>query len=275
MNIDAFARQIFPNPSTIEAIYVAEAKYGLSRVKPYLGSGETLEIGAGAMILAAYLASDGYRVTALEPLSMGFQHLRDIQERVSVVCKARGIHFDVIDAKAEDLRLSDRFSLVFSINVLEHVEDPSRMLHNAYRALAPGGKALMCCPNYHFPYDSHFGIPLLGKRLTEILFARKIATMPDVWRTLNFIARRDVLRISRDIGVTPQFNRDVMADMIGRIAEPEFRARVPVRLRGVVSLANRARWITRYVPLSLHPYMEFTMSKDVPATATSAASQKF
>ena len=263
MNIDAFARHIFPTPSNIEAIYIAEAKYGFSRIEPYLGSGEILEVGAGAMILAAYLASAGYRVAALEPLSMGFQHLREIQERVRAVCKARGIHFEVIDARAEDLDVHDRFSLVFSINVLEHVEAPRQMLHKAYRALAEGGTALMCCPNYHFPYDSHFGIPLLGKRLTEIVFAKRIATMPDVWRTLNFVTRTDVLRICGEIGITPQFNRDVMTDMIARIAEPEFRARVPAVLRGALSLASRARWITRCVPLSLQPYMEFTMSKDL------------
>jgi SAM-dependent methyltransferase len=54
------------------------------------------------------------------------------------------------------------FDVLLMHEVLEHVTDDRATLREAHRVLAPGGKAVIFCPNRLYPFETH-GI-FLGKR---------------------------------------------------------------------------------------------------------------
>lgn len=56
----------------------------------------------------------------------------------------------------------DTFDVVLLHEVLEHVTDDQATLRETHRVLAPGGKAVIFCPNRLYPFETH-GI-FLGKR---------------------------------------------------------------------------------------------------------------
>ena len=56
----------------------------------------------------------------------------------------------------------DTFDVVLLHEVLEHVTDDQATLQETQRVLAPGGKAVIFCPNRLYPFETH-GI-FLGKR---------------------------------------------------------------------------------------------------------------
>jgi SAM-dependent methyltransferase len=66
-------------------------------------------------------------------------------------------------AVGEHLPFADNtFDVVLLHEVLEHVTDDQATLREARRVLAPGGKAVIFCPNRLYPFETH-GI-FLGKR---------------------------------------------------------------------------------------------------------------
>ncbi|MDF1839213.1 MAG: class I SAM-dependent methyltransferase [Planctomycetota bacterium] len=70
---------------------------------------------------------------------------------------------------ALDLDFPDgKFDLVVSVDVLEHVEDPQRMMQEVGRVLAPGGVAIMTFPQTKFPitYDPING--MLGRKVVSL-----------------------------------------------------------------------------------------------------------
>lgn len=63
---------------------------------------------------------------------------------------AKGFDFRCVDATS-DADLGDCFDRVFAGDVIEHVNDPVRMLQFVKRHLAPGGRALLTTPNPFAP----------------------------------------------------------------------------------------------------------------------------
>jgi SAM-dependent methyltransferase len=53
-----------------------------------------------------------------------------------------------------------RFDLATMFYVMEHVEDVPAMLAEIRRVLKPGGQVYLACPNFIFPYESHYALPL-------------------------------------------------------------------------------------------------------------------
>ncbi len=68
-----------------------------------------------------------------------------------------------IICKAEDLKFgSDKFEIVFSNEVLEHVEDDKKAVEEVNRVLKKGGKFIIFTPNRGWPFETH-GMFLKGK----------------------------------------------------------------------------------------------------------------
>ncbi len=63
----------------------------------------------------------------------------------------------ILNAKGEALPFDDNsFDIVYSSNVLEHVDSPSQVLREAVRVLRPGGTLQIICPNYLSYFDGHY-----------------------------------------------------------------------------------------------------------------------
>jgi SAM-dependent methyltransferase len=56
----------------------------------------------------------------------------------------------------------DRFDLVFSHEVIEHVGNDRAAISEIYRVLKPGGRLVLFCPNRGYPFETH-GIYWRGK----------------------------------------------------------------------------------------------------------------
>ncbi len=74
---------------------------------------------------------------------------------------------EIAEGVGEALPYADASAdIVFSSNVLEHVQDPRRVMDEAWRVLAPGGILQIAVPNYGSWWEGHYGIvwlPFLNK----------------------------------------------------------------------------------------------------------------
>ena len=50
---------------------------------------------------------------------------------------------------------TDSFDLVFSHEVLEHVQDDQKAIQEMVRVLKPGGRIVLFCPNRGYPFETH------------------------------------------------------------------------------------------------------------------------
>ena len=76
----------------------------------------------------------------------------DILEPLVAKLAAAGWNVRTVDATS-DLDLGERFELIFAGDVIEHVDDPVRLLRFCGRHLAPGGRLLVATPN---PFSRNF-----------------------------------------------------------------------------------------------------------------------
>jgi SAM-dependent methyltransferase len=77
----------------------------------------------------------------------------------------------ILNAMGENIPFSENtFDIVFSTNVLEHVQDPGRVLSEALRVLKPRGVLQIIYPNYHSYFDGHYNIihpPILSNNFFQ------------------------------------------------------------------------------------------------------------
>lgn len=88
-----------------------------------------LDVGSGLGVFPARMQMHGWNVTALDPDAKAIEHIT-----AKIGCKC--IHGDFIDKKIAD---SSRFDLITFNKVLEHVEEPLRMLRRSNELLKDDG----------------------------------------------------------------------------------------------------------------------------------------
>ena len=75
----------------------------------------------------------------------------------------------------EDFDTDEKFDLVFSINVCEHVENWESYIEKTQSLLTPNGISIILCPTYDLPYETHVIIPIIiNKDITYKIFQKKI-----------------------------------------------------------------------------------------------------
>ncbi len=122
-----------------------------------LAGKKVLEIGTGCgvnhIVWTKKFGIDGWGV---EPEGEGFEASGGVAQ---ALIRANGLDPSRIkDAHGEALPFPDAsFDIVYSSNVLEHVEDPPQVLREAFRVLKPGGTLQIVCPNYLSYFDGHYG----------------------------------------------------------------------------------------------------------------------
>lgn len=102
--------------------------------------GQGLEIGAGiGNLTEQYIPRELYVAWEVNPHYVGYL-------RADAIGKPY-LHVRKIDVTrpADFAGMQDRFDTVVTINILEHVSDPRTALRNVYRALMPGGRAVISC----------------------------------------------------------------------------------------------------------------------------------
>ena len=108
------------------------------------GGKRSLEVGCGRGSLSCYFADAGFDCTLLDLSAPVIDIARNIFSQNGL-----SANFDVGDAENLPYE-SGSFDVVFSIGLLEHFEDPAKVLAEQVRILAPGGLFLgYVVPEYH------------------------------------------------------------------------------------------------------------------------------
>lgn len=207
---------------------LAEARQTLSLLEnlELPENGSVLEVGAGMGIASTALSFFGFQVTSLEPGGVGFEINKSTSEHISATV---GTKVTLATDSAEDVEFNEgtKFDLIISNNVLEHVQNVEKSLVNLLGYLSPSGVMVHSCPNYTFPFEPHFGIPLVPfcPIRTSVFLSSRIRKS-GVWKSLNFVTARQVRRIFSRSDFVVQFKRGTMLRSIVRLNDDaEFHSR--------------------------------------------------
>ncbi len=106
--------------------------------------GLVLENGCGVGMYVEKLAEHGGTVVGLE---YDFPRAREAH--------ARNPHH-IVNAAGEALPFPEAtFDLILSHEVIEHVADDTAAVREMVRALKPGGRLVLFCPNRGYPFETH------------------------------------------------------------------------------------------------------------------------
>jgi len=121
-----------------------------SFISPYFPKGATrvLDVGSGCGELLNQFG-DRYDLCGVEPDEGASSIAREMMgERASIHVQG-----------GESLPFEDnRFDVVTSFHVLEHVDDVGQVIEEMIRVLRPGGVLCIECPNYLYPKEGHYGL---------------------------------------------------------------------------------------------------------------------
>jgi SAM-dependent methyltransferase len=111
------------------------------------------------------------------------------------------------------------FDFVFSVHVLEHVNDLDSLFGAMVGMLAEGGAMVHLCPNYAFPYEPHFRVPIWHRRpsLTARFFPGRIQKRAALWSSLEFITHDRVLDLASAHDCVALFEPGLLHEAILRL----------------------------------------------------------
>tara|TARA_B100000035_G_C20939802_1_gene526961 strand:+ start:24 stop:845 length:822 start_codon:yes stop_codon:yes gene_type:complete len=249
--------------------WIGDAKFGLQQLSNYLDKNEKydiLEIGCGIGILLACLQEQYPKIITegIEPYKGGFDRLKATK---NLIPKSIGIR----NLKFEDFKPRKKYDIIYSVNVFEHLLDWKLYIDKTKEWLKPQGVNIILCPNYSFPYESHFKIPiLLNKKLTYLFFKNKINKFEKenkslgLWHSLNFIKMRDIKNYCIKNNLKFKYHNQIFNDIINRLDDDkEFKKRQSfvgffaknLQKFGVLNLLNNN------IFHSFHPYMKIEITK--------------
>jgi len=143
-----------------------------------------LEVGSGFGAFTVFSrALYGFDITGVEPDHSVLMLARELSELVGVNCI-------IEECAGENLTFpNEAFDLVYSSNVLEHVQDPVKVLTESIRVLKPGGYLFFTYPNYCSFWEGHYGIlwlPCMSKSIAK-LYVHLLGRDPSYIDTLQLV----------------------------------------------------------------------------------------
>lgn len=196
---------------------INSGQYGLNLVHSHISKlpagSRVLEIGPGACLVVSELAIRFPEIDfyAVDVFNEAFENFHTCAMSLSQTHNFQLLKGDICESL--DFTNLD-YDFIYSIDVIEHSKSPRAFLKNAYRLLKPNGNIYISFPNYHFPFDSHFLIPIIiNPGITESLFSKRIEQRerdyPGLWNTINFIKLNNVIEwIEFDLRVNFEVTTD-------------------------------------------------------------------
>ena len=168
---------------------------------------------------------------------------------------------------ARDPRLSSPPADAVAINVVDHAPDVGEFISDVMSVMAPGGRFRFICPNYHFPYEPHFGIPTAFNKAATFRLSRKAilnSSLDDpegLWNELSWPTVRSVRRTLRKLGYRYAFSSRTTAAYLSRVLTDEsFIARKgPVVGRAFRLSARALPPVVNRLPAAALPVIDCTI----------------
>lgn len=231
---------------------------------------EILEVGGGILALSIQLASEGYKVTTVEPVGEGFDGISYIMQTFLEIAKNEDLVFNLVKSPIESCSFNRKFDFIFSINVMEHLSDPYAVLKNLAANLKPGGTYRFFCPNYDFPYEPHFGKILWVRKESSfyVSFDRLIGRAQEnlqlegLYNSINFLTVTKLQKFSRENKFTLDFNSRAFYNLLQRsISDPRLRDRHK-KFVPIIILLSKSKLIkfSKIFPVQFQPVMDVTLS---------------
>ena len=256
--------------------HFAEAQFGQTYLAPEIEAlhpnTRVLEVGSGSGILLCHLAMQRPDISflGLEPTGEGFNYIHTFHQLANSLPNAV-----LQKCGYEDMNDDEGFDLIYLINVFEHLPNWKDFIQRLDGLLKPNGKCLILCPNYSFPYEPHFRLPIIcNKNISRKLMGKKINKIEreensnGLWNSLNFVKYRKVLAFSRDLGFEVSFEKEIIKDMIERLeTDPEFLSRQKI-LKFPVWVVQKTGMINAFATHRIFemwlPYMYLSITKSQP-----------
>ncbi|MDA8952426.1 class I SAM-dependent methyltransferase [Pseudomonadales bacterium] len=255
------------------SLWIAEAEFGYSHLKAKIeslqGENEILEVGCGSGILLSMLAEEfpQHVFNGIEPFGMGFTQLNEI----NAVVRKMGVNLKI--EAYENHETAVKYDLIYCVNVFEHVDDWRNFIDWAASKLDDGGVFFVICPNYGFPYESHFRIPIIfNKKITHQLFKQYINSFEQrngwvgSWASLNFVKKKEVRNFINQKKQPSKFKMQddlaVIDNLVERVVEDvEFRKRQ--RFIGGIAVMMKKIGVFKLIKLfpNYIPYMKLIFYK--------------
>lgn len=230
---------------------------------------KVLEIGGGILGLAIQLASEGFEITTVEPVGKGFSGVSFIMEVYLEIARHENLSFKFIKSPIEECEFNSDFDFIFSINVMEHLENPFSVLLQMTHALKPSGSYRFFCPNYDFPYEPHFSKWLWLRRNSSFYLESsrakglKLGTFEqkNLYESLNFITLRSIIGFCQSNQIRFSCNSYALYNLLDRVTKDRELANRHGHLGSIVIFMHRLKFhaLAKAVPRKVQPVMDVTV----------------
>ena len=254
-------------------MWINEAEFGFSCLTEYCKkiskSGKVLEVGCGTAILLAMLDQkfDNLSFVGIEPFASGWDSLPEYSE-INTIIKNNNI--SIKNVCFEKFNTKTKYDLIYCVNVFEHLNSWRNFLLTATKWLSKKGKIVILCPNYGFPYESHFNIPLIiNKSFTYSIFKKSIIKkekdmkIEGTWKSLNFVKKTEVIHFIKSNPSLELFDDISITDIIIKrfMNDKEFGKRQ--MLMGVIAVFIQKIGLLKILKLfpTILPYMKLEVRR--------------
>lgn len=263
--------------------YVNEALFFWKFLTPLLKLKKpvrALEVGGGVGLLSLFAGTEVRSVVSLEPESSGFEKMSTFRKVILDAWTGK-TKPEFKKCFLHEMLSEDTFDFIYCINVLEHVPEPEKLMGEIYARLEPGGMAWFVLPNYAFPYEQHFEIPIIvNKSVTERLFRNTIENhkvSPDpkgLWAELSWPTHKALSKFLKSSGWAHQFHKTVLGGYFDRLSEPVFIGRKGGLYKALRPLIKLLKPVIIGLPLRVLPIIEFTIHKPGTSQPSSSSVEK-
>lgn len=122
-------------------------------IQPFIQAGEILEIGSGIGNISRFFLEKNYPIYLSDIRS---HYCQALSEQYAGHPTLKGIsQIDLVapDFEASYPALLGRFANIYSLNVIEHIEDDYQAIRNCAKLLKPKGKLIILVPAYPWLYN--------------------------------------------------------------------------------------------------------------------------
>lgn len=227
-----------------------------------------LEIGSGTGILLKELSRIFTEKTfhGLDPHQRGFYNYEKISKRIS------NNNLLIFNDELETFSSNESYDLIFSFNVFEHLEDQKIYIKKIDNLLKKDGKSVILCPNYDFPYEPHFIIPIIyNKNITYKFFKKKITDHEKItgekglWDGLNFCSKKKLKKYLIRNDYQFNFDQGIKDRLLQRIDDDkslyfEKRQGIVAKITKIAKKLKLDKFIFNFLMIPF-PYMKIIIKK--------------